>query len=180
MVIVLSLSLMGGGGNWEPCNHSPESPCLSVKFNPPFSTGSRPTPSSAFPLVLCLTHAADDSAGPRPRWSPACLESAPTWLRSDRRQTVSAKDPGLTKPTLQPQLQVFPPGSEGRGWQPGSSYKSERTRRQKSLVGYSPQVHKKLDTTEQQTHTSVNVALHAYHMVIHEFEKTIKWKISVF
>lgn len=28
---------------------------------------------------------------------------------------VSAKDPGLTKPTLQPQLQVFPPGSEGRG-----------------------------------------------------------------
>ena len=70
---VLSLSLMGGGGNWEPRDHSPEGPCLSVKFNPLFSTGSRPASSSAFPLALCLTDAADDSAGPRPWWSPAKL-----------------------------------------------------------------------------------------------------------
>ena len=75
------------------------------------------------------------------------------------------------------------PGREnplGKGMQHTPVFLTGEFHGQKSLVGYSPQVHKKLDTTEQQTHTSVNVALHAYHMVIHEFEKTIKWKISVF
>ena len=90
MATVLSLSLMGGGGNWQPRDHSPEGPGLSVKFNPLFSTGSRPASSSGFPLVICLTDAADDSAGPRPWWSPAklglsgrCTHLTQIWPQAD-------------------------------------------------------------------------------------------------